>query len=275
MNVTGKESVMGILKNIIRNAVRDGVSKGVRDATRNMVSQALNPTVNKLANETADALDQSTGHSTSVQGSQNGQDGMQRLENYANKYADEKKMEEKRALEAEFSFPDISDVDTEDMKRFWELMKKYDGFEMVLGFRDWEDHHIGGKGGTLWYYVTNGSKTECYITSRTDGAWHDEYIIKKGSTKDGVQAKPGETIAMIASRAFFGQKKIFADIRTGMQVTNDGYPCTRYNFSFGSLSYDISDEYGVTVRYSDVDHAENGFSLRYINTGDDVNVPEF
>ncbi|MBO2518007.1 MAG: hypothetical protein CW338_12190, partial [Clostridiales bacterium] len=39
---------------------------------------------------------------------------------------------------------------------FMELVAKYGGFEYILGFRDDEDHFIGGSGNRVWYFLPQG-----------------------------------------------------------------------------------------------------------------------
>lgn len=174
-----------------------------------------------------------------------------------------------------FSFPETETSNSADIERFTELINKYGGFEMVLGFRDWEDHYIGGKGNTFWYYITDSKKIECYITTLKNGKWHDEFFSKKGRHETHLEITSGTTAVMIAERAFFGQERIKPDTGKGVPVTGSSCSCTRYNYSFGAVSYDISDEYGVTIRFSDCDKPEKGYMLRNINTDNNVKIPTF
>lgn len=264
---------MGFLKNVVKKAVDDGISKGIKEAVSGAVEKAVNPVAEKWANQAAEDLDKAAG--TTAETVKETNNAFENLQKAAENYSASVKAAEAKALKATFSFPAPTDADKDDADRFIGLVGKYNGFEAVLGFRDWEDHHIGGKGNFVWYCVTNGKKIECYIAELNGNTWDDKFYSAKGAAVSCTDAASGITVAMIADRLFTGQSKIRADGRKGVSVEGVSEKCTRYNFNFGAVAYDVSDEYGVTIRLSDCDNAERGFSLRCINTGSDVEKPEF
>jgi hypothetical protein len=44
-------------------------------------------------------------------------------------------------------------------------------------------------------------------------------------------------------------------------------------YGFGDKGLDISVQYGVTIAYSDIRDLDAGFHLRYLYTGNDVDLP--
>ncbi|MBO2516629.1 MAG: hypothetical protein CW338_05020, partial [Clostridiales bacterium] len=106
-----------------------------------------------------------------------------------------------------------------------------------------------------------------------DGAWTDRHILKKKTLKEE-SAAPGKTIGMILSRAYFGQEEITSSGRRPAAVRLCDRPCSHYAFSFGARAYDISDEFGVTFSYSDIDDERAGWRLRNVFTGSQVEPPE-
>ena len=45
------------------------------------------------------------------------------------------------------------------------------------------------------------------------------------------------------------------------------------NNGFGDKGLDISEQYGVTIGYSDIKDTSTGFHLRYLYTGNEVDLP--
>lgn len=157
---------------------------------------------------------------------------------------------------------------------FLDLIEKYNGFEFVLGFREDEDHFIGGTGNTVWYLVQNKKMTECWTGEKTNGGWTDKHIVLKKKDKKEEPAESGKAMAMILERAYFKQAEIAASGRKPAVVPNFGYECSHYQFSFGARAYDIVNEYGITVSYSNIDDETAGYRLRDIRTGKDVSAPK-
>ena len=46
-----------------------------------------------------------------------------------------------------------------------------------------------------------------------------------------------------------------------------------YIYGFGDKGLDVSEQYGVTIAYSDIKDTSTGFHLRYVYVGDDVELP--
>ena len=156
---------------------------------------------------------------------------------------------------------------------FLALIKKYGGIVITLGFRDDEDHFLGGVGSTVWYYTVKGRAEECYIGELQGDKWTDRHILKKKTVKDE-PATPGTAIEMIRERAFFKQAEIASSGRKPVPVQICGNSCSHYVFSFGARAYDISDEFGVTVCYSNIDDEKAGWRLRQISIGSDLRPPQ-
>lgn len=157
--------------------------------------------------------------------------------------------------------------------RFYDLVQKYKGFEMVLGFRDDEDHFIGGTGDKCWYCIKKGRSFEAFVGSMTGGE-QDVHIIKKGSKESSEKTGAGTALQMVLERAYLGQAEIAEKNKKGQSVTKDGIPCLHYMFGFGDRAYDISEEYGVTTAFSDIHDVPAGYHLRSIETGKKVKPPK-
>lgn len=156
---------------------------------------------------------------------------------------------------------------------FLTLTEKYGGFEIVLGFRDDEDHILGGRGNRVWYYISKGRNAECYFGERKDGVWTDTHVVKKKALKQE-SAAPGTAIGMIRDRAFFKQAEIAASGRKPAPVRICGHNASHYVFSFGARAYEILDEFGVTAFYSNIDDERAGWRTRNIFLGSAVEPPE-
>ena len=64
---------------------------------------------------------------------------------------------------------------------FMNLVKDNNGFEFVIGFKDFVDHKIGGQDNKYWYYIDyNGKKAEYYVGTYENGVWTDKFYIEKG-----------------------------------------------------------------------------------------------
>lgn len=157
---------------------------------------------------------------------------------------------------------------------FSELIDKFDGFEFEIGFRDNEDHFIGGTGNTVWYLIQKNRLTDCRIAEFDGINWKDVHIIKNKSVTK-YDEKPGSTIKMILERAYFKQSEITESGRKAVLTEICGYKCSHYSFSFGARAYDVLNEYGITIQYSNIDDVASGYRLRNIFTGINVKKPEF
>ena len=153
--------------------------------------------------------------------------------------------------------------------RFMQLVQENDGFEFYQAFRDDVDHILGGKGNTYWYTVTKKGKVlETYMGKQNGDVWEDTYI-------KGVKSKtmpPGSTIKLIAEKAFFMQEEKWVKDRKG-KLIEDSHPHYHYVYGFGDKGLDVSEQYGVTIAYSDIKDTSTGFHLRYIYIGNDVELP--
>ena len=54
----------------------------------------------------------------------------------------------------------------------------------------------------------------------------------------------------------------------------DDESCVRENFKRMAKALDVSEKYGVSIAYSDIKDLSAGYHLRYLYTGDDVEIPE-
>ena len=65
---------------------------------------------------------------------------------------------------------------------FMNLVKENDGFEFVIGYKDFVDHRIGGLKNKYWYFIDyNGKKQEYYVGIYDNGLWTDKFYTKKGA----------------------------------------------------------------------------------------------
>ena len=82
----------------------------------------------------------------------------------------------------------------------------------------------------------------------------------------------GSTIRRIAEKAYLMQNEAWVTRRTPKPV-EDAHPHYHYTYGFGDRGLDVSVQYGVTIAYSDIRDEDAGFHLRYLYTGDDVDLP--
>lgn len=157
---------------------------------------------------------------------------------------------------------------------FLDLIAKYGGFEMVLGFREDTDHFLGGKGNAVWYCTVKGNARDCYIGDLRDGVWTDRHIVYKRAVTEKAAA-PGTALKMITERAYFRQAEISASGRRPVSVTLCGHDADHYVYDFGARAYEILREFGVTAAYSNIDDEQAGYRLRNIVLGPNVRPPEF
>lgn len=157
---------------------------------------------------------------------------------------------------------------------FLKTVEKLDGFELTLGFREDEDHFLGGSENKVWYCVQKGRRMEYRIGTLSDGIWTDRYFIKKGKDLLVSEAESGSTMEMILNRAYFGQDFIQAEGRAPVHIVNSGLKLSHYVYRFGELAYDVSEDYGVTVSYSNLKDEKAGYRTRNIKTGKSVKPPK-
>ena len=160
-----------------------------------------------------------------------------------------------------------------ETNRFIELVEKENGFEFYQAFRDEVDWVIGGKDDTYWFTVLNDqSVKETYIGKIKDGIWTDCRV--KGKRKRNVKEMPaGSTIKRIEDRAFFMQDEKWVTDRKP-RLVEDAHPHFHYVYGIGDKALDVSQAYGVSIAYSDLKDPSAGFHLRYLYTGEDVEIPE-
>lgn len=158
-------------------------------------------------------------------------------------------------------------------KQFLELIEKNQGFEVTLGFRGDVDHFIGGCGNKVWYFVKKGANEDYYVCTLEGGDRTDVHFTRKKKVLTAEPAKPGKALELILSELATGQKEIEESGRKPASVKVYDHPCSHYSFAFGERAYKVSDEYGITVEYSNINDEPAGFRLRNIVIGKDVKAP--
>ena len=158
--------------------------------------------------------------------------------------------------------------------RFMELVEKEKGFEFYQAFRDEVDWVIGGKDDTYWFTILNDqSVKETYIGKIKDGIWTDRKITGKGK-KRNIKEMPAEsTIRRVEERAYFMQDAEWVADRKP-RLIEDAHPHYHYVYGIGDKALDVSEKYGVSIAYSDLNDAAAGFHLRYLYAGKEVEIPE-
>ena len=157
--------------------------------------------------------------------------------------------------------------------RFLELVEKEKGFEYCQAFRDEVDWIMGGKDDTVWFAVMQDqSVKETYIGTLKDGEWTDRKIKGKGKRKTVTEMPAGSTISRIEERAYFMQEEEWVTGRTP-RLVEDAHPHYHYVYGFGDKALDVSERWGVTIAYSDIHDVPAGFHLRFVYSGDEVELP--
>ena len=158
-------------------------------------------------------------------------------------------------------------------EKFIELVEENGGFEFYQAYRNDVDHILGGKDGTVWYVVMKkGKVTESRIGKLSGGAWEDVCVKGSGANKKTKPMPAGSTIKRIAEQAYLMQNEAWVTRRTPKPI-EDLHPRYHYVYGFGDKGLDVSVQYGVTIAYNDIKDADAGFHLRYLYTGDDVELP--
>ena len=160
-----------------------------------------------------------------------------------------------------------------DKESFMNLVKENNGFEFVIGFKDFIDHRIGGKDNKYWYYIDyNGKKAEYYVGTYENGSWEDVYYKEKGNKLESKAIDSGITIDKIVERAYFYQDKTIN--KKPQEVEKHGFMCNHYMFGFGEKAVEILKDYGVTVDFNDINDNDSAYHLRDVLIGDDVEKPK-
>ena len=157
--------------------------------------------------------------------------------------------------------------------RFIELVKKEKGFEFYQAFHDEVDWAIGGKDDTYWFMVLkDGSVRETYVGTFKDGLWSDRRLKGKGKNKSISDMPAGSTIKRIEERAYFMQDEEWVKNRKP-RLIKDEHPHYHYTYGMGDKALDVLKAYGVSIAYSDLKDPSAGFHLRYLYTGEEVEMP--
>ena len=157
---------------------------------------------------------------------------------------------------------------------FLKLIEENHGIQVTLGFRDDVDHFIGGIAGKFWYFVKKKSAEDYYVCTRSGGSTTDVHFTRKKKVLTSEPAPSGKTMELILSELSVGQEEIERSGRKPTAVKVYEHPCSHYSFAFGERAYKISDEFGITVEYSNLKDESAGFRLRNISTGDEVIPPK-
>ena len=157
---------------------------------------------------------------------------------------------------------------------FIELVEKQGGFEIVHAYRDEVDHFLGGKGDRFWYVIQkDGSFKVAYVALFVNGEWKDKRVTGKGKKQKTADLPAGATIKRIVEKAYLAQDENWVTDRKP-RLIQDAHPHFHYTKGFGDKAVDISEEFGVTIRYSDIADVSTGFHERDISTGESVEPPK-
>ena len=158
--------------------------------------------------------------------------------------------------------------------RCLELVEKEKGFEFYQAFRDELDWIIGGKDDTFWFVILKDqSVKETYVGKLEKGAWTDQLIKGKGKKRNIKEMPAGSTIKRIEERAYFMQEEGWVKDRKP-RLIEDSHPHYHYVYGMGDKALDVSEAYGVSIAYSDLKDPSAGYHLRYLYTGEEVEIPE-
>ena len=159
-----------------------------------------------------------------------------------------------------------------DIESFMNLVNENNGFEMIIGFRNDVDHSIGGKNNKYWYYIDNGKSAEYYIGTYSDGKWSDKFYKAKSKKIISTElVEDGSTINKIIERAYYYKDKIGTKKPQRVEKEEDTY--LHYVYGFGDKAWEVSEKYGVTTFFSNINNEEEGYHLRDILIGSDVEKP--
>ena len=158
--------------------------------------------------------------------------------------------------------------------RFLELVEKEKGFEFYQAFREEVDWIIGGKDDIFWFVILKDqSIKETYVGKLEKGVWTDQLIKGKGKKRNIKEMPAGSTIKRIEERAYFMQEEGWAKDRKP-RLIEDSHPHYHYVYGMVDKALDVSEAYGVSIAYSDLKDPSAGYHLRYLYTGEEVEIPE-
>lgn len=158
--------------------------------------------------------------------------------------------------------------------RFLELVEKEKGFEFYQAFREEVDWIIGGKDNTFWFAILKDqSVKETYVGKLEKGVWTDQLIKGKGKKRNVKEMPASSTIKRIEDRAYFMQEEGWVKDRKP-RLIEDSHPHYHYVYGMGDKALDVSEAYGVSIAYSDLKDPSAGYHLRYLYTGEEVEIPE-
>ena len=158
--------------------------------------------------------------------------------------------------------------------RFVKLAEENGGFEFVQAYRDEEDRLMGGKDGKYWYIIQkDGRPVDQYIGTLTGGEWKDVRIKGRGKSRKVTDMPSGTTIGLIEENAYLHQGDEWVQGRKA-KLVEDSHPHLHYVYGFGDKALDVSEQYGVTIGWSDIKDVPAGFRLRDLTVGKDVELPE-
>ena len=159
-------------------------------------------------------------------------------------------------------------------ERFVKLTEENGGFEFVQAYRDEEDRFIGGKGGKYWYIIQKDGRTvDQYIGTLSEGGWKDVRIKGRGKKQKITDMPAGTTIGLIEENAYIHQDDEWVQGRKA-RVVEDSHPHLHFVYGIGDKALDVSEQYGVTIGWSDIKDVPAGFHLRDLTAGEDVELPE-
>ena len=98
-------------------------------------------------------------------------------------------------------------------------------------------------------------------------------IKGKGKNKVTKEMSAESTIKRIEERAYFMQEAEWVKDRKP-KLIEEGHPHYHYVYGMGDKALDVSEAYGVSIGYSDLNDVSLGYHLRYLYTGKDVEIPE-
>ena len=156
---------------------------------------------------------------------------------------------------------------------FMKLVEENNGFEFVIGFKDFVDHRIGGQDNKYWYYIDyNGKRAEYYVGTYENGLWKDKFYKEKGNKLESNTIESGTTIKKIIERAYFYQDKTIG--RKPQEIEKHGFKCNHYMFGFGDKAVEVLKDYGITVDFNDIKDNDGAYHLRDVFIGSDVEKPK-
>ena len=182
--------------------------------------------------------------------------------------------ETKQSAEALQTEKSVDPAEEQQTGRFVKLAEENGGFEFVQAYRDEEDRFMGGKDGKFWYIIQkDGRPVDQYIGTLKDGEWKDVRIKGRGKSRKVTDMPAGTTIGLIEENAFMHQGDEWVQGRKA-KLVEDSHPHLHYVYGFGDKALDVSEQYGVTIGWSDIKDVPAGFRLRDLSVGEDVELPE-